>query len=154
MADLSTSFDPAAVGTSSDASSDAKSRADAASDAASNALSKIAANSAVWAAGGALNGLSTIGRSEAVADDATVTALPSITNACFGYIQVGNNEEYALFLIDNDGDVVLLMNSANIVSGADTDGKFCIGTAATQEPLVIRNRLGASKNVNLMLWYN
>jgi hypothetical protein len=153
MADLSTSFDPAAVATSSDASSDAKSRADAASDAASNALSKAAAASAA-VVGFTLNSLLVTGRKETVADDATVTALPSITNAGFGYIQVGNNEEYALFLIDNDGDVVLLINSANVVSGADTDGKLCIGTAATQEPLVIRNRLGASKNVNLMLWYN
>jgi len=54
MADLSTSFDPAAVATSSDASSDAKSRADAASDAASKALSKIAAQSAAWEVGSTL----------------------------------------------------------------------------------------------------
>jgi hypothetical protein len=153
MADLSTSFDPAAVATSSDAASDAASRANAASDAASQALVKAAAASAA-VVGFTLNTLLVTGRKEAVADDANLTALPSITNSAFGYIQIGNNEEYALFLIDNDGDVVLLMNSANVVSGADTDGRLCIGTAATQEPLVIKNRLGASKNVNLMLWYN
>lgn len=153
MADLSTSFDPAAVATSSDAASDAASRANAASDAASGAMVKAAAASAA-VVGFTLNGLLVTGRKEAVGNDSNVTALPSITNGGFGYVQAGNNEAYALFLIDNDGDVTLLLNSANVVAGADTDDMLCIGTAATQEPLVIKNRLGASKNVNLMLWYN
>ena len=57
-------------------------------------------------------------------------------------------------MVDDDGDVILILNSANVVANADTDTKICIGTAATQEPLTIRNRLGAQKNINLIIWYS
>lgn len=88
-----------------------------------------------------------------LADDATFN-LPAFTDACWGFIQAGNNEEYALFTVDDDGDVILVANSANVVANADTDTNLCIGTAATQEPLVIKNRLGATKNINLIIWYS
>jgi hypothetical protein len=101
------------------------------------------------------NGLKVWTSSGQIADDASLT-LPAITNGARGSIQVGNLLAYAEFLVDDDGDVTLLLNSDNVVAGADTDGKLCIGTAATQEPLLIKNRLGggASKNFNLILWYN
>ena len=88
-----------------------------------------------------------------VADDGTFN-LPAITDSAWGFIQAGDNEEYAFFTIDDDGDVTLISNSANVVANADTDDKLCIGTAATQEPLVIRNRLDAEKNINLIIWYS
>ena len=88
-----------------------------------------------------------------LADDASFT-LPAFTDACWGMIQAGDNEEYALFSVDNDGDVTLISNSANVVANADTEDKLCIGTAATQEGLVIRNRLAATKNINLIIWYS
>jgi len=89
----------------------------------------------------------------ALADDASFN-LPAITNGAVGWVVVGNNEERSDFTIDNDGDVTLVDNSANVVANADTDGKFCLGTAATQEPLVVRNRLAAEKNVILILYYD
>lgn len=88
-----------------------------------------------------------------LADDATFN-LPTITDSCWGFIQAGNNEEYAIFTIDDDGDVTLISNSANVVANVDIDGNLVLGTAATQEPLVIRNRLGAQKNINLIIWYS
>lgn len=87
-----------------------------------------------------------------IADDGTFN-LPAITDSAWGFIQAGNNEEYALFTVDDDGDVTLISNSANVVANADIDGNLCIGTAV-QEPLVIRNRLGAQKNINLIIWYS
>jgi hypothetical protein len=99
------------------------------------------------------NGLNRLMYAGALADDASY-ALPVITNGAKGSIVVGNMEAYAEFYVDNDGDVTLISNSSNVVAGADTDAKFCIGTAATQEPLQLKNRLGASKNINLILWYN
>ena len=88
-----------------------------------------------------------------LADDASFT-LPAFTDACWGFIQAGDNEEYALFSVDDVGNVTLISNSANVVANADTDDKLCIGTAATQEGLVIRNRLAATKNINLIIWYS
>lgn len=88
-----------------------------------------------------------------VVDDGTFN-LPAITDAAWGFIQAGNNEEYALFTIDDDGDVTLISNSANVVANADIDGKICLGTNPAQEPLQIRNRLNATKNINLIIWHS
>ncbi|GAH51012.1 unnamed protein product [marine sediment metagenome] len=86
-------------------------------------------------------------------DDGTFN-LPEFTDACWGFIQAGNDEEYALFSVDNVGNVTLVQNSANVVANADTDDKLCLGTAAPQEPLTVRNRLDATKNINLIIWYS
>ena len=88
-----------------------------------------------------------------LADDATFN-LPAFTDACWGFIQAGNNEEYALFTVDNVGNVTLISNSANVVANADTNTKLCLGIASPEEPLTIRNRLGATKNINLIIWYS
>lgn len=88
-----------------------------------------------------------------LADDGTFT-LPAIVNSAWGVILAGNNEEHSQFWVDDDGDVSLSLNTANVVANADTDLKLCIGTAATQEPLVIKNRLGATKHINLFMFYN
>jgi len=88
-----------------------------------------------------------------VVDDATFD-LPAITNSAFGWVTAGSNEERTLFTINATGTVTLISNSANVVANADTDAKLCIGTAATQEPLTIRNRLGNAKNINLVVWYD
>ncbi len=90
---------------------------------------------------------------ESVADDANIV-LPSFTNGCKGWVMIGNAEEYTEFWVDNDGDVTLVDGSANVVAGADTDAKVCIGTSATQEPLVVKNRLGGAKNFLMEIKYN
>lgn len=93
-----------------------------------------------------------------IADDGT-RALPfPVEDVAFGWIfatkkvydegeppQVISEsiEAYAHFLIDGDGDVTLISNSSNVVANADTDTKLCLGISASQEPLVIKNRLGS-----------
>lgn len=89
-----------------------------------------------------------------LADDAILTLPFSITSSARGFIAAGNNEERSDFWIDNDGDVTLMNNSANVVANADTDDKLDIGTAAAQEPLQIKNRLNATKKISLVIWYN
>lgn len=91
--------------------------------------------------------------SKSVADDATIT-LPVITDSAFGWITVGDNEERCQFSISSTGTLTMLNPSGNVVTGADTDGKVCLGTSGSQEPLVIKNRLGSSKVMNMILFYN
>ena len=88
-----------------------------------------------------------------LADDDSFT-LPAFTDSCWGFIQAGKNEEYALFSVDDDGDVTLITNSANVVANADTDGKLCLGILSPEEPLTIKNALAATKNISLIIWYN
>jgi|Deesub1362B_J571_1020462.scaffolds.fasta_scaffold08348_3 hypothetical protein len=88
-----------------------------------------------------------------VADGGTFE-LPAITSSAFGWIIAGNNEERSFFFIDGNGNVTLVNNSTNVVANSDTLGALCIGTAAAQEPLIIKNNLGAAKNINLAIWYN
>ena len=51
-------------------------------------------------------------------------------------------EAWAYFILDPNGNVTILNSSSNVVANADTDTKLCIGTSVSQEPLVIKNRLG------------
>jgi hypothetical protein len=85
-----------------------------------------------------------------LADDATFS-LPTIVASAFGVVVVGNDEERATFTIDNTGAVNLLLASASITINADTDAKFCLGTSVAN-PVIVKNRLGSSKAVLLLLW--
>jgi hypothetical protein len=91
------------------------------------------------------------GRSVDLDDDGSFS-LPQASNSQRGSVQLGDLEEYAEFAADPSGNVTLLLNSANVVANSDTDGKLCVGTAPAQSPLVIKNRKGASKAVNAMVW--
>jgi hypothetical protein len=89
-----------------------------------------------------------------LANDAIYTLPFSVTSSARGFIAAGNNEERSDFWIDNDGDVTLINNSANVVANANTDDKLDIGTAAAQDPLQIKNRLGSTKKIFMIIWYN
>lgn len=93
-----------------------------------------------------------------VADDDTIS-LPTITanSAGHGFIHVsaaGVIDESAEFEIDSTGTAALIRGTANVVVNADTDTKLCIGTAAAQNPMTLRNRLGGPKTIMAKLWYN
>jgi hypothetical protein len=90
---------------------------------------------------------------ETVLDDATFT-LEAATNHGVGEIATSNGAVFAKFTVDNDGDVSIIYCVGNVVANQDTDGYLCIGTAAAQEPLTIKNRLGVSKVVTVFFWHN
>jgi len=67
----------------------------------------------------------------------------------FGFIQVADNEEYAWFFFNKDGEVTLAVNSGN-VDDADTDGYFCIYDDG--DNVSLKNRLGSSRKLRYILW--
>jgi len=77
-----------------------------------------------------------------LADDATYD-LPD-NSAGFGFVFVGDGEEYAQFFWTSAEVVTLLASSANVVT-TDTDTKFCIFDNTGK--VSIKNRLGFAKNV-------
>ena len=92
-----------------------------------------------------------------VADDGSFTLPFSLAYAAWGWIASGTATsigQYATFMVDGSGDVTLIDNTSGVVANADTDGKLCLGTAASQEPLVIKNRLGVSKHITLFMVCN
>jgi hypothetical protein len=86
-----------------------------------------------------------------IADDTTLT-LPTLTGGAMGIAVVGDDEQRTIFSAKSDGTVNLLMASSLVTFNADTDGYFCIGTSVAS-PVVIKNRLGASKKLALQLTY-
>lgn len=93
-----------------------------------------------------------------VNDDASITC-PLITSAAWGKVIAttvgGAITEYATFIVSYNGIVTLLTDtSANVVANTDTDVKLCIGTSSTEEPLLIKNRLGSQKSILLVLEYD
>jgi hypothetical protein len=101
--------------------------------------------------------LNFFGYNASKADDAIIY-LPPVTTNGFGVVIASPSgatiAERTQFFVDNDGDVTLINNSTNVVANADTDTKLCIGTAAAQEPLQIKNRLGGTRILNIMFWYD
>lgn len=84
-------------------------------------------------------------------DDLTFT-LPVLSSGARGFCEIGDDEERVDFSIKADGTVNLMILSTNVVANADTDGKFCIGTSVAS-PVVVKNRLGASKQIVFKVWY-
>lgn len=88
-----------------------------------------------------------------LADDAAYTLPFELTApGGWGMAFCGNNE-YALFRVSGAGVVTLIYNTTNVVANADTDTKFCVGSAASQDPLQFKNRLGSSAILFITMWY-
>ena len=86
-------------------------------------------------------------------DDGTIT-LPRVTKGGYGVIVGNNGATLSHFVSSDAGAVTLINNTADVVANADTDTKLCIGTASPQEPIIIKNRLGAEKSVIILFWYD
>jgi hypothetical protein len=69
----------------------------------------------------------------------------------FGFVQVGDNEEWALFSWSSDCTINLIQNSTNVVT-TDTDEKFCILDAG--DHVDFKNRLGSTKSVRWFLIFS
>lgn len=92
-----------------------------------------------------------------ILDDGT-KALPTIkaNYAAIGNIVIssaGVVDESAEFEINSTGNCQIIRGSANVIVNADTDTKLCLGTAAGQNPLTIKNRLGGVKNIMITIMY-
>ena len=74
----------------------------------------------------------------------------SFTYAGWGFVQAGDNQEYALFTWTTFGVITLISNSAN-VSNADVVGNLCIFQNAPLNGFDIKNRLGADLVVKYSL---
>jgi hypothetical protein len=90
--------------------------------------------------------------------DASVN-LPTITAeySAHGWVRAssgGTISESAEFEIDSSGNVTIVRGSANVVANAACVAtKLCLGTAANQNPLLVQNRLAATKKISIELWY-
>lgn len=84
-------------------------------------------------------------RSYQLTDDGTVSLDASVKGIFM--FTVGDGEEYAVANITSAGAVTLIFNSTN-VANTDSDNNFCIITGSN--PVVIKNRLGSTKNFTLM----
>ena len=90
---------------------------------------------------------------KSVADDGIVT-LPAVTSNAYGFVSTNGGATYSHFTVSATGTVTLFNNTADVVANADTDVKVDIGTAATQEPLQVKNRLGSTQILNILFWYD
>ena len=94
------------------------------------------------------NGLRTIALKTTVADEGTYS-LPDASNIS-GRVWVDGDNEYADFLVQSDGTVILIASNGDVLN-TDTDGSLCIYDSGTQA--IIKNRLGASKDLNIIYDY-
>jgi hypothetical protein len=107
------------------------------------------------AASATFSGLKLFTYNAAVADDATVE-LPAITNFGSLFVTAGttNAASFQGYVGPTGTAYQAYAPPATVVMNADTDTKLCIGTAAAQEPLLIKNRLGSEQVIHIVLWYD
>lgn len=118
----------------------------------------VRADSPVFTTNVSMGGCKWFGSATSVLDNGTV-ALPTITanSAAWGQIVVsasGLIEQSASFQIDSTGNAEIISATSGVVANADTGGKLCLGTAAGQNPMTVKNRLGGTKTVMITMWYN
>jgi len=89
---------------------------------------------------------------ESVADSGKVVTMPATSNGGFGFAQLGDGEEYALFSFTSAGVITLISNSANVSTTVDNDTTFNIYDNGTR--VAFNNELGATKNLFVMAWIN
>lgn len=82
-------------------------------------------------------------------DDAFVD-LGVIGVAGYGFLQIGNNQEWVQFYWDESANITLVMNSENVIN-TDTDGNLCIFPSGGD--VRVRNRLGSTLLLNYRLQY-
>lgn len=98
----------------------------------------------------ASGGLSQYSTSQSVADDAFIDLNSGVSG--FGYVQAGDNEEFAPFTFTTAGVVTLLTDATANVVATDTDVKLCIFDNGTN--VRIRNRLGSAKVLKIKVYYS
>lgn len=86
-------------------------------------------------------------KNDALADDATVNLPDATSGICF----VSCNAESFMALVQSDGTVSLIANSANCTA-ADTDANLCIYDGGTNA--IVKNRLGAAGEIRIFYYYN
>lgn len=84
-----------------------------------------------------------------LADDGFVDMSSAGSNGGFGFAQLGDGEEYAIFSFTSAGVVTLIANSVNVVN-TDTDTNFCIFDSGAVPRF--KNRLGLVKNLLVVVW--
>ena len=84
---------------------------------------------------------------DSLADDGTV----SLPDATSGMVVVTCNGEALTALIQADGTVTLLSNTANCAN-TDSDTDLCVYDSGTQA--IVKNRLGAAGEIRIIYFYN
>lgn len=98
-----------------------------------------------------IGGMNIFYKNRTIADDSYLTPTTAINGR--GWVMVSNSgtvAEWADFYFSNDGTVVLIQNSANVVT-VDTDDKLVIKDNGTG--ITIENRLGGSRTIKVRLEY-
>ena len=90
--------------------------------------------------------------SSTLADDGEV-ALPAHTVFMFGIVLAKAGATFAIFYATAAGAVTLVSNTSDVVANADTDARLDIGITNPDNPIEIKNRLGASYDVNYFIVY-
>ena len=109
---------------------------------------KTQPSSASSTIGGAVNNLYSI----TLSDDSTYT-LPTITNSAFGIMVIGNDAERVEFSATSAGTINVIWKTSGVAVNADSDTYFCVGTSVAN-PIILKNRLGATRAVLLNYWYH
>lgn len=80
--------------------------------------------------------------------------MPLPFNGGWGFVQIGDDEERALFSFNSVGVVNLISNSANVGTTENNDTTLNIYQNSALGTVGFNNELGSTKNLFAQVWYN
>lgn len=90
---------------------------------------------------------------EALVDAGKIIMPSAGSNGGWGFVQIGDNQEWAFFSFTSAGVVTLMTTSgANVGTTEDNDTTFNIYDASSV--VGFNNELGSTLNLHVNVWYN
>ena len=85
-----------------------------------------------------------------MADDATLTVIDLNAGACMVYVYDGTSGGGGAFFCTYSDAAVKVAGSSN-TAATDSDGNLCVYKSTSSHDVIVKNRLGASRNISIII---
>ncbi len=85
-----------------------------------------------------------------MADDATITVIDNGAGACMVYVYDGSSGGGGVFFCTYTDAAVKVAGSSN-TAATDSDGNLCVYKSTSSHDIIVKNRLGASRNISIIV---
>ena len=85
-----------------------------------------------------------------MADDATITVIDTNAGACMVYVYDGTSGGGGVFFCTYSDAAVKVAGSSN-TAATDSDGNLCVYKSTSSHDVIVKNRLGASRNISIIV---
>jgi hypothetical protein len=85
-----------------------------------------------------------------MADDATITVIDTNAGACMVYVYDATSGGGGVFFCTYSDAAVKVAGSSN-TAATDSDGNLCVYKSTSSHDVIVKNRLGATRNISIIV---